>query len=127
MSQVIYSLNLGLKVENNMYDTKMEMIYKKRLYGVLYLSIHRIDDYQRLCHSAPLQTPANSLKIINQRALKRQEVCLARLPSDHNPEADSVLGRGGNKRGPHIYNKQHERIHGKGSVCCHNWLSFVKS
>jgi len=38
------------------------------------------------------------------------------LPSDHDLEADSVLGRGGNKRGPHIYNKQHGRIHDKATM-----------
>ena len=44
----------------------------------------------------------------------RTPISLSRkLPFDHDPEADSVLGRGGNKRGPHIYNKQHGRIHDK--------------
>jgi len=43
-----------------------------------------------------LQTPAYKLKIINQWALEHQQICLARLPYDHDFEADSVLGRGGN-------------------------------
>ena len=47
--------------------------------------------------------PANSLNIINQRALECQQVYLARLPSDHDPEADSMLGRGG--RNSHIIYK----------------------
>ena len=62
-----YITLLSLKFEYNMYDTKMKMIYKKEtLYRALYLFIHKIDDYQHLRHMAPLWTPVNKLKIINQ-------------------------------------------------------------
>jgi len=36
----------------------------------------------------------NSLKKCKTMSVKRQQVNPKRLPSDHDPEADSVLGRG---------------------------------
>ena len=52
------------------------------------------NDYSRLSHSAPLWTTYERPERYKSTGVKCQQVNPKRLPSDHDPEADSVLGRG---------------------------------
>jgi len=106
---------LSLNVKHYIYNTEMDTIYKRR--DSLQSTLTTYQQERRLPTSLTLSVFTDTLwiasKIINQHVLECQQVCLTRLPSDHNFEADSVLGRGGNKSGSHTYNKQHEKTYDK--------------